>query len=189
VSSIPNLRDVRRPRGDYFLLWATPAGEQVPFAVSREVAVILEDRCPTSPYCPGERMPKIESDRTQGGPLWSYVEDETFRMEDGACPLGFASKAECYRSINVIAFKKGCIERPDLYKTASFFHALGYAVHVESFDGDDVDGNRILLAHGPIYNFHELRTELGPLGIRYYLVRNPFESDMPEDAVRLFPSD
>ena len=117
------------------------------------------------------------------------MEDETFRMDPDVCPLGFRSKAECYRSINIIAFKKGCVEKPDLYRTASFFHALGYTVHVESFEEEDVDGNRILMAHGPIYNFHELRTELGPNGLRYYLVRNPFESDMPEEAVQLFPVD
>jgi hypothetical protein len=57
---------------------------------------------------------------------------------------------------------------------------MGYKVWVERVKGADLDGDRILLAHGPIFHFHELRVENGPGGFVLYLIRNPREEERPE---------
>jgi hypothetical protein len=187
VSRIIDISDVQRLMGPYCLLWATPEGEDVPFEVSREVPVLFEDKCPTSPFCPGEQIPRIEKDRKPGGPAWTYVEDGSFRLEPDRCPMGFQSKPECYRNINIIAFKRGTVPRDRLMETTAFLRAIGYTLYIESFAEEEIDGSRILIAHGPLFNFHELRVEIGPGGQRFYLVRNPYENQRPRSAVPFPP--
>ncbi len=186
LEPIPSINDLRKSRGGYFVLWATPLGENTPFEVTREVPVIIEDRCPTSPYCPGERIPRIEPSAGSARPArtWSYAEDRSFEVDAEACPFGFRSKAECYRHINTVAFKKGCVPRAMLRAYASFLSSIGYAIDIESFEEDDIRGDRILIAHGPIYNFHEFRIEIGPGGVRLFMVRNPYENQKPKTAER-----
>ncbi len=181
---IPSIGEIRRRKGRYFVLWALPRGETVPYEVSREVPVIIEDRCPTSPYCPGERIPRIEGNRNGRGRGWGYVEDRTFAMDPETCPFGFRSKPECYRHINRIAFAKGSTPAESLAETARFLDSIGYDVYAESFGEDDLSGERILIAHGPLYNFHEFKVELGPRGRKLFLVRNPYENQMPPGAER-----
>lgn len=179
---IIDIREARRRQGDYYLLWALPRGEKVPFEVSREVPVLIEDRCPTSPYCPGERMPRILPARRRAAGPWTYAEDPHFRMDPERCPMGFRSKEECYRAINVLAFRKGLLPRREVFAVAAFLRSVGYRLHAETFDEEEVTGERILLAHGPLFHFHELRTEMGPGGVRLYLVRNPYENQRPAGA-------
>jgi hypothetical protein len=97
--------------------------------------------------------------------------------------MGFKSKAECFREINIIAFVKGTVPREKLGEISAFLKSVGYRLFIEPFWKDEVSGERILIAHGILYNFHELRTELGPGGVRLYLVRNPYENLMPAEAL------
>ena len=87
-----------------FVLWAIPAGEKIPFEVSREVDTPVQPKCKSSPFCPGERTMRVvgRSDSPRGRkssqPTWEY--DERFRFSRGDCPYSYKSKDECYREIN-----------------------------------------------------------------------------------------
>jgi hypothetical protein len=168
-----------------YVLWAWLPGEKVPFEVSREVSA-LHPRCPHSPYCPGERlfrivgMPSGPGGRKLSTPTPDF--DPEFVFDPSVCPYRYASKEECFRSINHAALKAGCIPQRELARTAGFLKSLGYRVKAERVDAHEFEGTRILLAHRPIYNFHELRVEHCIGGQILYLIRNPSLDESPPDA-------
>jgi hypothetical protein len=174
---------------DYYVLWAVPQGETVAFEVSREVSTPLQADCETSPFCPGERYPRLSGqDQEEGSHRASVITYEfniDFHYDPDICPYGFADKEECYKSINRKALREGCIPEDLLKRTANFLKALGYRVFAERVKPRDLDGDRILMAHGPIYNFHDLRCENGPGGLVLYLIRNPQEDEKPASAKEL----
>jgi hypothetical protein len=170
---------------EYFVLWVTPKGEKVPFEVSREVAGTVHPRCPNSPFCPGERIYRIEGMPAGGARRVSTATpdfDPEFEYHPARCPYRYRSKEECFQAINRQAIRSGCIPEPELERTAGFFKSLGYRVKAERVPTGDLEGARILLAHRPIYNFHELRVEHCIGGQILYLIRNPSLDESPPDC-------
>jgi hypothetical protein len=178
---------MKKPNGDFYVLWALPQGEDVPFEVSREVATPLLPRCEHSPYCPGERTLRLVGERDPARSNRStskihYDMDPDFVFDGSACPYEFGSKDDCFRAINRKALREGCVPGDQLSRVANFLKALGYQVSGEKVPETDLEGDRILLAHGPIFHFHELRVENGPAGMVLYLIRNPREDERPESC-------
>ena len=178
------------PDQDFYVLWAYPQAEEVPFEVSREVATPLLPRCETSPYCPEERAMRLvgEKDPARGSRFQSKIiheVDPDFDFRRESCPYAFRSKDECFRAINRKALREGCVPGDQLHKVANFLKALDYKVFSEPLPRGDLDGERILLAHGPIFHFHELRVENGPAGMMLYLIRNPREDERPNGCHEL----
>jgi hypothetical protein len=170
---------------EYYVLWAVPPGESVAFEVSREVDAPLQPECPGSPFCPGERTRRLVGAADPENParrasVITYDFNADFEFDPGACPYGFEDKEACYRAINRKALREGCIPASERIRIGNFLKALGYRVFSEKLRKRDLDGERILMAHGPIYNFHELRCENGPGGLVLYLIRNPQEDERPE---------
>lgn len=181
---------MKKIENDFYVLWAAPPGEDVPFEVSREVSTPLIPECESSPYCPGERIAQLAGrpDPGQGRRLQSVVtfeSDPEFVFEPDDCPRRFPDKEACYRAINRMALRDGCIPADLLSRTGNFLKALGYRVWAERVGRLDLEGDRILVAHGPIFNFHELRCEHAPGGIVLYLIRNPRENERPRSAREL----
>ncbi len=170
-----------------YLLWAVPPGEKVSFEVSREVQTPILPECPTSPFCPQERIRRLsgQPDPQRKGLRASVVSfemnpDFVFRPAD--CPLAFPSKEACYRSINRKAIQEGTFPEALVKPVANFLKALGYKVFSERVSRLDLEGDRILMAHGPIFHFHDLRCEHGPGGIVLYMIRNPREDERPPEC-------
>ena len=147
-------------RTGLYILWARGKGDRVPFEVSREVTNSLQPRCPTSPLCPGEEG------TGQPPAMVSPPHD---------CPYGFKDKLDCIKDNNTRAFKAGCFDGSTALTTANFLRLMGYEVAEEQVPDCANDGQRILQAHGKIYNFHEVRFELGPQGLPLVLIRNPVQ--------------
>jgi hypothetical protein len=171
----------------FYVLWAAPAGEKVPFEVSREVPGVIHPRCPNSPYCPGERMFRVmgRPPRDGGSRISTAAPDfdPDFVFDPAVCPYRYASKDECFRAINRTALRAACIPERDLRRIAGFLQSLRYAVKAERLSDADLDGGRILMAHGPIYNFHDLRVEHAIGGQDLYLIRNPSLDGSPPGCV------
>jgi hypothetical protein len=110
----------------------------------------------------------------------TYEMNPDFAYDPSACPYGFPDKETCYQNINRKALREGCIPESQLKRIGNFLKALGYRVFAERVSRRDLNGERILMAHGPIYNFHELRCENGPGGLVLYLIRNPHENECPQ---------
>lgn len=172
-----------------YVLWAAPAGEEVPFEVSREVPLPLLPDCPTSPFCEDERLRRLRPKNDSGGTgpraEVSLEMNPDFVFDPERCPYRFSDKDACYRNINRAALDAGCFPGRTVLGAANFLKALGYRVCLEKVNEQDLEGDRILVAHGPIYNFHELRCEHGPGGMVLYLIRNPAESDAPRGCVEI----
>ncbi len=180
---------IRKLERSYYLLWATPAGEQVPFEVSKEVTRPLQPLCETSPYCPDERIPRIQGESVESAKsppkiasVVQYVPNPNF---DGVkdCPYDFRNKEDCYRDINISAFKQALFTEHERTQITNYLTALGYSIGAERIGASDIDGARILKAHGVIYNFHETRFEIGPGHLSLCMIRNPYEtsSETAED--------
>jgi hypothetical protein len=175
---------MKRIEQDFYILWTVPPGEDVPFEVSREVATPLMPLCQTSPFCPKERTPRLTGQPTPDGgerraSVVTYEPNPDFEFDPADCPYQFVDKEDCYRAINKKALREGCIPEAELARIANFLKAMGYRVQAERVSASDLEGERILMAHGPIYNFHELRCENGPGGLVLYLIRNPREDARP----------
>jgi len=171
----------------YFLLWVLPQGESVAFEVSREVSVPLQPRCETSPFCPGERIPRLTGkpdpeNALRRASVVTFEFNPNFKFEPSEWPYAFPDKDDCYKAINRRALREGCIPQNEVQRIGNFLKALGYRVWTERLSRHDLDGERILMAHGPIYNFHELRCENGPAGLVLYLIRNPQEDERPQNC-------
>ncbi len=176
------MSDIRKLEPSFYLLWATPASEQVPFEVSKEVTRSLQPLCQTSPYCPEERIARIQGESVetpQNTPriasVVHYVPNPNFSGVK-ACPYDFRTKEECYRDINVNAFKQALFSKRECVQVTNYLAALGYTVAVERIGDSQIDGSRILKAHGVIYNFHETRFEVGPGNLSLCMLRNPYET-------------
>lgn len=171
-----------------YLLWAVPRGEEVPFEVSKEVVGPLQPACATSPYCPDERIPRITRHRRSGFvPDGEHAYQTTIEYERNPnfkgvteCPYDFRSKEECYRDINVKAISRALFTKGEAERVTNYLRALDYQVEWESIPRAQIDGGRILHAHGRIYNFHETRFEVGPEGVTLCMIRNPYEK-APEE--------
>lgn len=178
---------IRRLERSWYLLWATPPGEKVPFEVSKEVTRPLQPLCKTSPYCPDERIPQVRGESvtsTAGLPKISsvvhYIPNPNFAGVT-FCPYDFKTKEECYRDINVKAFQQALFTEEERLPVTNYLKALGYEVTDERIGESEIDGTRILKAHGVIYNFHETRFEIGPGSLCLCMIRNPYEGS-PEPA-------
>lgn len=164
----------------YYLLWATPRGEDVPFEVSREVTQVLQPRCATSPYCPDEMIPRIRGERTgldgEVQTVARYVHNPHFRGVTD-CPYAFVSKEECRRDQERALTRFALFDKLHRERIANFLEALGYHVDAERIGESDIECGRVLQAHGATYNFHEIRFEHGPGNLPLVMIRNPYDPD------------
>lgn len=176
------MSNVRKLERSYYLLWATPAGEEIPFEVSKEVTRALQPLCDSSPYCPDERIPRVQGESVDSvasqariASVVQYVPNPNFSGVTD-CPYRFTTKEECYRDINISAFKQALFTTEQATQVTNYLAALGYRVSRERIGESEIDGSRILKAHGVIYNFHETRFEIGPGNLSLCMIRNPYET-------------
>lgn len=95
-------------------------------------------------------------------------------LADAGCPYGFCTKSECIRERNTEALSSALFRADEVDRTANFLRALGYGVRLEPVPEEAIDGTRILIAHGRICNFHDVRLLSAPKGRELVLVRNPY---------------
>lgn len=178
------MASIRRLEQSFYLIWARPAGEKIPFEVSKEVTGPLQPACHTSPYCPDERIPRIRG-RAQNDPespdgvrIASVVEYERNPTFQGVthCPYEFTTKDECYRDINVKAMTRALFTAEEVRTVGNFLRALGYEVETEVVPESSIDGTRILKMHGQVYNFHETRFEMGPGQMVLCMIRSTVDT-------------
>ncbi|MDP7036087.1 MAG: hypothetical protein QF752_16520 [Planctomycetota bacterium] len=163
-----------------YLLRATPIGEQVPFEVSKEVSGNIQPLCSTTPYCPDERIPRLHGKRQiEGGEdrIQTVLQYEPNPNWEGVtnCPYHFQTKEECYRDINIQAMKQALFTPEEMIQMRNFLESIDFEVEIECILESEIDGTRILDVHGPIYNFHETRFEIGPGNVHLFMIRNPLK--------------
>jgi hypothetical protein len=154
----------------FYLLWAIPSGGKEAFEVSRAVNVDLQPECPSSPLCPEEvgiSPDEARKVRPQAPGGKDYVSKN--------CPYHYATKQECYKARNIQALREGLWKEKEVGLIGNFLEALGYKVEEEEIPESKIDGSRILMAHGHIYNFHDVRFITGPGNVEIILVRNPYQ--------------
>ena len=163
-----------------YLLRATPTGEEVPFEVSKEVSGNIQPLCSTTPYCPDERIPRLHGKRQTepgGDRIQTVLQYDPNPYCDGVtdCPYHFLTKEECYRDINIQAMKQALFTPLEMVRIRNFLESIGFEVEAERIPETEIDGTRILDVHGPIYNFHETRFEIGPGNVNLFMIRNPLK--------------
>ena len=155
-----------------YLLWATPAREEVAFEVSKVVDQPLQARCPTAPLCPSEAE---EERRTRGEDAdLDEVPVDPNSDADPDCPYAFCTKAECIRERNIEALRTALFPDREAQLVANYLRALGYEVRKEQIALDSLNGSRVLMAHSRIYNVHDVRVLCSPGGQELVLIRNPY---------------
>ncbi|MBI4577224.1 MAG: hypothetical protein HY722_13275 [Planctomycetes bacterium] len=167
---------ILRPRR--YLLWATPRDEcggrsgskAIPFEVTRDFEEDLLPLCPTASRCPDER-------ESNPNPLGHPVPE--------TCPYRFPDKGSCIARYNRTALTRASFDPAEARRAAGYLEVMGYAVAWEELGPEELEartGGRIVMAHGKVYHFHELRQEAGPPGLPLVLIRNPYRDEREPDA-------
>lgn len=146
------------------LLWARERGSDVPYEVSKVVQQPLQPRCPTAPRCP-EEAAKTPASLKGKGSLWLDPQERP----KGSCAYAFGTRGECLQARNQLALEAALFRPGEVVLTRRLLEALGFSVEEESVDA--TKDPRILDAHGPIGQQHQVRLLRSPSAGQIVLVR------------------
>lgn len=157
------------------LLWAHERGSDVPYEVSKVVQQPLQPRCPTAPRCPDEAASASASLKSKGS-LWLDPQERP----RGSCAYTFGTRGECLQARNQLALEAALFKPGEVVLTRRLLEALGFTVEEEAVD--TTRDPRILEAHGPIGQRHQVRLLRSPSAGQIVLVRRlPTRAAQPGD--------
>lgn len=146
------------------LLWAHERGSDVPYEVSKVVQQPLQPRCPTAPRCPDEAASSPATLKGKGS-LWLDPQERP----RGSCAYTFGTRGECLQTRNQLALEAALFKPGEVLLTRRLLEALGFTVEEEAVD--TTRDPRILEAHGPIGQRHQVRLLRSPSAGQIVLVR------------------